>query len=104
MRVDPQRRPVRTLKVGPGDDGRTRQPVPERAMNPTESTPATVRESARRGDPGVFGQAVLRLLTHETTVDAVHVLSPHFRLVSLRSDAFRRLAHVPGDKVQVRVG
>jgi NADPH-dependent ferric siderophore reductase len=37
-------------------------------------------------------------------VDAVHVLSPHFRLVSLRSDAFRRLAHVPGDKVQVRVG
>ena len=73
-------------------------------MNPTASTPATVRESARRGDPGVFGQAVLRLLTHETTVDAVHVLSPHFRLVSLRSDAFRRLAHVPGDKVQVRVG
>jgi NADPH-dependent ferric siderophore reductase len=73
-------------------------------MNPTASTPVTVRESARRGDPGVFGQAVLRLLTHETSVDAVHVLSPHFRLVSLRSDAFRRLAHVPGDKVQVRVG
>ena len=73
-------------------------------MNPTASTPASVRESARRGDPGVFGQAVLRLLTHVTTVDAVHVLSPHFRLVSLRSNAFRRLAHVPGDKVQVRVG
>jgi NADPH-dependent ferric siderophore reductase len=79
-------------------------PSPERAMNPTASTPAALRESARRGGPGMFGQAVLKLLAHETTVDAVHALSPHFRLVSLRSDAFRGLAHVPGDKVQVCVG
>jgi ferric-chelate reductase (NADPH) len=43
-------------------------------------------------------------MTHETRVDAVHALSPHFRLVSLRSDALRRVAHAPGDKVQVRVG
>ena len=73
-------------------------------MNPTASTPAVLRDSAHRGAPGLFGQAVLKLLTHEATVDAVHVLSPHFRLVSLRSDALRRLARVPGDKVQVRVG
>jgi NADPH-dependent ferric siderophore reductase len=78
--------------------------LPERAMNPTASTPAALREPARRGEPGMFGQAVLKLLTHEARVDAVHVLSPHFRLVSLRSDGFRRLAHVPGDKIQVRVG
>jgi ferric-chelate reductase (NADPH) len=73
-------------------------------MNPTASTPAALRDSPGRGNPGMFGQAVLKLLAHETAVDAVHVLSPNFRLVSLRSDAFRRLAHVPGDKVQVRVG
>jgi ferric-chelate reductase (NADPH) len=72
-------------------------------MNPTASTPAALRDAPRRGDPGVFGQAVLRLMTHETRVDAVHALSPHFRLVSLRSEAFRRVAHAPGDKVQVRV-
>lgn len=72
-------------------------------MNPTASTPAVLRDSTRRGDPGLFGQAVLKLLTHAATVDAVHVLSPQFRLVSLRGDALRRLARVPGDKVQVRV-
>jgi NADPH-dependent ferric siderophore reductase len=72
-------------------------------MVSTASTPATVRASATRTHPGVFGQAMLKLLTHATTVDAVHVLSPHFRLVSLRSEVLRRLAHVPGDKVQVRV-
>ena len=72
-------------------------------MTPTVSTPAALRDAAPRGDPGLFGQAVLRLMTHETRVDAVHVLSPRFRLVSLRSDALRRVAHVPGDKVQVRV-
>ena len=51
-----------------------------------------------------MGQAVLKLLAHETRVDAVHALSPHFRLVSLRGESLRRAAHVPGDKVQVRVG
>jgi NADPH-dependent ferric siderophore reductase len=73
-------------------------------MNPTASTPAALRETARDGDPGLFGQAVLRLMTHVSDVHAVQALSPHFRLVSLRSDAFRRMAHVPGDKMQVRVG
>ncbi len=77
---------------------------PERAMNPTASTPAALRDGAPRNDPGTFGRAVLRLMTHDTRVDAVHALSPHFRLVSLRSDALRRVAHAPGDKVQVRVG
>jgi len=79
-------------------------PSAERAMNPTASPPAALRDAPRRADPGVFGQAVLKLMTHETRVDAVHALSPHFRLVSLRSDALRRVAHVPGDKVQLRVG
>ncbi len=75
-------------------------------MTPTAPTPTPValREPARDGEPGLFGQAVLKLMTHASEVDAVHVLSPHFRLVSLRSDAFRRIAHVPGDKVQVQVG
>ena len=72
-------------------------------MNPTASTAAARRDVAPRNDPGLFGQAVLRLMTHDTRVDAVHALSPHFRLVSLRSDALRRVAHRPGDKVQVRV-
>ena len=73
-------------------------------MNPTATTPAAARDATSYDDPGLIGQAVLRLLTHETRVDAVHALSPHFRLVSLRGDALRRIAHVPGDKVQVRVG
>jgi NADPH-dependent ferric siderophore reductase len=73
-------------------------------MNPTVSTPPALREPTRRPEPGLFGQAVLRLMTHESHVDAVHVLSPRFRLVSLRSEAFRRAPHLPGDKVQVRVG
>ena len=72
-------------------------------MDSTASSPVALRD-APRDDPGLVGQAVLRLLTHETRVDAVHALSPRFRLVSLRSEAFRRIAHVPGDKVQVRVG
>jgi NADPH-dependent ferric siderophore reductase len=79
------------------------QPL-ERALNPTASTPDGLREPAPRAEPGVFAQALLRLMTHATRVDAVHALSPHFRLVSLRSDAFRRVARTPGDKVQVRVG
>ena len=73
-------------------------------MNPTASTAAALRDGAPRNDPGLVGQAVLRLMAHDVRVDAVHALSPRFRLVSLRSDAFRRVAHVPGDKVQVRVG
>ena len=66
-------------------------------------TTTTLHEPARRAEPGLFGQAVLKLMTHETRVDAVHALSPHFRLVSLRGDSLRKVAHVPGDKVQVRV-
>ena len=73
-------------------------------MNPVASTPAALRDIAPRHDPGRIGQAVLRLVTHDARVDAVHALSPRFRLVSLRSEAFRRVAHLPGDKVQVRVG
>ena len=72
-------------------------------MDSTASTPVALRDAAPRNDPGLIGQAVLRLLTLETRVDAVHALSPRFRLVSLRSDALRRVAHRPGDKVQVRV-
>ena len=68
-------------------------------------TPTTaLREPVGRADPGLFGQAVLKLMTHEARVDAVHALSPHFRLVSLRSESWRKVAHLPGDKMQVRVG
>jgi len=72
-------------------------------MTTTAPSSTVLRQPARRDPPGLFGQAVLRLITHETRVDAVHAMSPRFRLVSLRSEAFRRVAHVPGDKVQVRV-
>jgi NADPH-dependent ferric siderophore reductase len=73
-------------------------------MNQLASTPAAAtRDAGPRNAPGLFGQAVLKLLAHETVVDAVHVLSPHFRVVSLRGDAARPLAFAPGDKVQVRV-
>ena len=69
------------------------------------NSPATaLREPAHRDAPGLFGQAVLKLMTHEARVDAVHALSPHFRLVSVRSEGLRKVAHRPGDKVQVRVG
>ncbi|MEP6502699.1 MAG: siderophore-interacting protein [Betaproteobacteria bacterium] len=67
------------------------------------STPPAVADS-RSADPGVIGQAVLRLLAQIATVGAVHVLSPRFRLVALHAEAFRTQAHVPGDKMQVRVG
>jgi len=77
-------------------------PPPERAMTTTASPPAALRD-APRGEPGLFGQAVLRLVAHETRVAAVHALSPRLRLVSLRSEAWRGVAHLPGDKVQVRV-
>ena len=73
-------------------------------METTNPTPGALRDAAPRNAPGLLGQAVLRVLAHETRVDAVHALSPHFRLVSLRSDALRRVAQTPGDKVQVRVG
>ena len=66
--------------------------------------PAAELAPPRIEKPGVIGHAVLRLLAHVATVDAVHALSPRFRLVCLRSEAFRGLAHVPGDKMQVRVG
>jgi ferric-chelate reductase (NADPH) len=72
-------------------------------MNPIASTPAARGAVADRAAPGLVGQAVLRLMTRDTRVDAVHALSPHFRLVSLRGEALRRVVHVPGDKVQVRV-
>lgn len=70
----------------------------------TPSTPAAWPEIPRRDDPGLLGQAMLKWLTHEAHVDAVHVLSPHFRLLTVRSEAFGRQAHVPGDKMQVWVG
>lgn len=73
-------------------------------MNPIASTPTALRDAPPRNDPGLIGQAMLRLMTHETRVDAVHALSPRWRLVSLRGDVFRRGQHAPGDKVQVRVG
>jgi len=73
-------------------------------LTPSASSSTALREPARRDPPGLFGQAMLRLMTHETRVDAVHALSPRFKLVSLRSEALRRVAHVPGDKVQVHVG
>jgi NADPH-dependent ferric siderophore reductase len=62
---------------------------------------AAARSSA--GRPGLLGQGLLRLLTHRATVGAVHELSATLRLVSLRSESFRALAGVPGDKVQLRV-
>ena len=73
-------------------------------MDSTASTRVARRDAAPPADPGRVGQAVLRLLAHETRVDAVHALSPRWRLVSLRSAAFRRVAYRPGDKLQVRVG
>jgi len=73
-------------------------------MNPNASSNAGLLEHPPRPDPGLFGQAVLRLVTHAARVDAVHALSPHLRLVSLRSESFARLAQVPGDKMQLRVG
>jgi ferric-chelate reductase (NADPH) len=72
-------------------------------MNPIASIPAARGEVARGDAPGLVCQAVLRLMAHATRVDAVHALSPRFRLVSLRGEALRRSVHVPGDKVQVRV-
>ena len=71
-------------------------------MDSLASTPAVLRD-APHDEPGLVGRAVLRLLTHAMRVDAVHALSPRFRLVSLRSDVPGG-AHRPGDKVQVRVG
>jgi NADPH-dependent ferric siderophore reductase len=73
-------------------------------MNPTAAIPAALREPVRVDEPGRVGQAVLKLMTHVATVDAVHALSPRFRLVALRGEAFRRQPHVPGDKIQLRVG
>jgi NADPH-dependent ferric siderophore reductase len=72
-------------------------------MNTTASPPAAARAEPARGEPGLLGQAMLKLVARETVVRAVHALSPHFRLVSLRSQALRSLAWRPGDKVQVRV-
>jgi ferric-chelate reductase (NADPH) len=66
------------------------------SSSPTLAIPA-------RTVPGVIGQVVLKLLTQSAAVASVHVLTPRFRLLSLRCDAFRSLVHVPGDKLQVRV-
>jgi NADPH-dependent ferric siderophore reductase len=72
-------------------------------MTLTASPPDALRPDAAGGAPGLFEAALLKVMAHETRVAAVHVLSPRFRLVSLRSEALRRVALVPGDKVQVRV-
>lgn len=70
----------------------------------TVTAPAAGPRRAIAADrPGLIGQGVLRLLTHRATVSAVHALSPTLRLVSLRSEGFRRLGAAPGDKVQIRV-
>lgn len=67
-------------------------PAPAAPSTPLPATP-----------PGVFGQTVLKLLAQRVAVSAVHALSPRFRLVSLRSEAFRLQARVPGEKLQIRV-
>jgi len=72
-------------------------------MTTTASPSAALRDPAARGAPGLFGQALLKLVAHEAGVAAVHALSPRFRLVSLRSEAWRRAPHAPGDKLQLRV-
>lgn len=72
-------------------------------MTTTASPPGALRPDAVRDDPGLIELALLKLMASETRVAAVHALSPNFRLVSLRSEALRRVAHLPGDKVQVRV-
>lgn len=68
---------------------------------PAPADPARPRAGAAR--PGLFGQGLLRLMTHRASVSAVHELSSTLRLVSLRCEAFRALVDVPGDKVQIRV-
>ena len=72
-------------------------------MTTTASPPGALRPDAAGGEPGLIELALLKLMASEARVAAVHALSPHFRLVSLRGEALRRTAHVPGDKVQVRV-
>ncbi|HEY8974757.1 MAG TPA: hypothetical protein VIN75_11105 [Burkholderiaceae bacterium] len=72
-------------------------------MTLTASPPAALRPDTGGNEPGLFESALLKVMALETRVAAVHALSPRFRLVSLRSEALRRVAHVPGDKVQVRV-
>ncbi len=67
------------------------------------SAPRALTNPPRAAQPGVLGQTVLKLLTQRATVSAVQALSPHFRLLSLRCDAFRLQARTPGDKVQIRV-
>ena len=73
-------------------------------MTTTASPPDALRPDAARDTPGLIESGLLKLMATETRVAAVHALSPHFRLVSLRGEALRRAPHVPGDKVQVRVG
>jgi len=72
-------------------------------MTLAASPPDALRPDAAGNAPGLFESALLKVVAHETRVCAVHALSPRFRLVSLRSEALRRMAHVPGDKVQARV-
>ena len=72
-------------------------------MTTTATPPDALRPDTARGEPGLIAGAFLKLMTSETRVAAVHALAPRFRLVTLRSEALRRVAHVPGDKVQVRV-
>lgn len=71
-------------------------------MDSLASTPAALRD-ASDDEPGLVGHVVLRLMTQATRVDAVHVLSPRFRLLSLRHDVPGRVPHRPGDKVQLRI-
>jgi NADPH-dependent ferric siderophore reductase len=73
-------------------------------MDSIASTPAALRDAAPHDDPGLVGHAVLKLLARALRVDAVHLLSRRFRLISLRSEGHGELVHRPGDKLQVRVG
>ncbi|MGH6615396.1 siderophore-interacting protein [Sphingomonas sp.] len=51
--------------------------------------------------PGRIERALIRLLMRPSTVTAVEVLSPHFRLVDLAGDALRGVAWSPGQKLQI---
>jgi len=63
----------------------------------------SILKAARNTQPGVIGQTVLKMLTQRAMVASVRSLSPAFRWISLRSESFRGLVWVPGDKMQIRV-
>lgn len=70
--------------------------------SPSTTTPPAPRE-APAGEPGMFGNALLKLVSQSADVASVRALSARLRLVTLRSPAFRTRVAVPGDKLQLRV-